>query len=682
MKRKILDNFVFILLAFVLLFTIFGGWEVKLKPSGELAESQTKVLTIGFARVSADTLTLDYTCNGTSANNTAEFQAALGILTASGGGKLEIRRAGNYAFTITLDITDNITIEGVGQGTYLYIDGSTTVLDVGTSDGCVFRDFATDAGGIDIDTATKWVEENITISSTYYAYRTSSDITAVSVDMPVGRSATYIVAGLDAPDQVKAQADYVCDNTSDQEEIQTALNALTAGRTKKEKVLLIGTLSVGYTSGAGCINVPSYTILEIQGKIYLQNTTSDVPIISNSDTSGGNTGVEVFGGEIDGNKTNQVAGANQAGVQFNKADHSSVHDMYIHDTYRDGVYNVHSANYNSIFNMKVKNILGHSVFVGYTCSYVTVDGIISEAPNLEHICLEFPDDPANYNSYISISNVVGYNANNQGIYIQHSNHVTINNCQIYNTSQGAVYVNKSYYVTLTNVEAVRTTSAWREPFEVVSPCSDVLLSNCIAKDSSYGQADGSGFHLWGTNIVLSNSKTIGCQEPIDFDQTKSINVLVTGCQFTQYSKPIYIYGTDIAFINNVWASQNATPARLIYIYNTATGVRITGNDLDETVSTAILTVEAGGAAPLIKDNVGYITESSGSATITAAATTVVVTHGLSTTPTRVFISPTLLSLSNKAWVTSAGSSNFTINVDIAPGAGTATFDWWAKVGDK
>ena len=72
---------------------------------------------------------------------------------------------------------------------------------------------------------------------------------------------------------------------------------------------------------------------------------------------------------------------------------------------------------------------------------------------------------------------------------------------------------------------------------------------------------------------------------------------------------------------------------------------------------------------------------SGTATITAAATTVVVTHGLAATPTRVFVSPTLLSSSNKWWVTTIGATTFTINVDVVPGAGTAIFDWRAQVGE-
>jgi hypothetical protein len=68
---------------------------------------------------------------------------------------------------------------------------------------------------------------------------------------------------------------------------------------------------------------------------------------------------------------------------------------------------------------------------------------------------------------------------------------------------------------------------------------------------------------------------------------------------------------------------------------------------------------------------------SGTATITAAATSVVVTHGYGATPAAedIHVTPTLLSSSAKWWVSTIGATTFTINVDVVPGGGTATFAW-------
>lgn len=68
---------------------------------------------------------------------------------------------------------------------------------------------------------------------------------------------------------------------------------------------------------------------------------------------------------------------------------------------------------------------------------------------------------------------------------------------------------------------------------------------------------------------------------------------------------------------------------------------------------------------------------SGTATVASATTSIVVTHGLGYTPnvTDLVVVPTLLSLSAKWWVTAVGAASFQINVDVDPGAGTATFAW-------
>jgi hypothetical protein len=49
-----------------------------------------------------------------------------------------------------------------------------------------------------------------------------------NLDAPTGRGATYLVAASDAPTLVKDQADYVCDGTADNVEIQAAIDALPA----------------------------------------------------------------------------------------------------------------------------------------------------------------------------------------------------------------------------------------------------------------------------------------------------------------------------------------------------------------------------------------------------------------------------------------------------------------------
>jgi len=72
---------------------------------------------------------------------------------------------------------------------------------------------------------------------------------------------------------------------------------------------------------------------------------------------------------------------------------------------------------------------------------------------------------------------------------------------------------------------------------------------------------------------------------------------------------------------------------------------------------------------IVKFNVGYTTENSGSATVTTGTA---INHLLDGTPTYVDVT---FSVSEDIWVTAVGSSTFTVNFD---GGGSQTFYWYAE----
>src|SRR3990167_4263956 len=81
---------------------------------------------------------------------------------------------------------------------------------------------------------------------------------------------------------------------------------------------------------------------------------------------------------------------------------------------------------------------------------------------------------------------------------------------------------------------------------------------------------------------------------------------------------------------------------------------------------------------IARNNIGFVTENSGTGTIASGATTVVITHGLSVIPTAddITVIPTNgMGNASKFWITTLTSTQFTINVDVDPGADTATFAW-------
>ena len=95
----------------------------------------------------------------------------------------------------------------------------------------------------------------------------------------------------------------VCDGTADDVEIQAALDYLTAGRDWYEKVLLKGDFTISTT-----VHVPSYTILEIDGKCTLADTVN-LSMFDNNEASATLPSHIVFtGGILDGNRANNVGG--------------------------------------------------------------------------------------------------------------------------------------------------------------------------------------------------------------------------------------------------------------------------------------------------------------------------------------------------------------------------------------
>jgi len=178
----------------------------------------------------------DYTLTGT--NDNLIFQVALDDLPATGG-TLQVTSTGTIDWANGVTVTraiDNVVIQGAGIGTLFDGDGVTAIFTAG-GDYWAFRDFATDAGGLATGATINWSMTNILIDTDYYAYRGSlfdgesgvfSDVNTITLEAPTGRGATLVVAASDASALSKAQADYVCDGTADNVEIQAAIDALPA----------------------------------------------------------------------------------------------------------------------------------------------------------------------------------------------------------------------------------------------------------------------------------------------------------------------------------------------------------------------------------------------------------------------------------------------------------------------
>lgn len=130
---------------------------------------------------------------------------------------------------------------------------------------------------------------------------------------------------------------------------------------------------------------------------------------------------------------------------------------------------------------------------------------------------------------------------------------------------------------------------------------------------------------------------------------------------------LVIEGPDINLANGIFESGSYCDANVIE------------NNIINGATTAITKV---GTSTKIRNNIGFITENSGTATVANGATTAVVTHGLDVTPVAgdVVVTPTNnLGNATKFWIDTYTATQFTIHVDSDPGIDTATFAWKAIV---
>ena len=180
-------------------------------------------------------ITPDYIVDGVDDN--AQAQTALDALPA-GGGKL-IFEVYNYDFSVTVArAIDNVVIEGTGNGSYFANDGSTALFSAGSQANWVFRDFRTDAGSVNVTSATVYTLQSVTLGATYYPLYVSSGtitagyfvgdgsgLTGIAGGSGDGSSPIVFIASHNATAQERAGATVNCTGASDQVEINAALAA-------------------------------------------------------------------------------------------------------------------------------------------------------------------------------------------------------------------------------------------------------------------------------------------------------------------------------------------------------------------------------------------------------------------------------------------------------------------------
>jgi len=136
---------------------------------------------------------------------------------------------------------------------------------------------------------------------------------------------------------------------------------------------------------------------------------------------------------------------------------------------------------------------------------------------------------------------------------------------------------------------------------------------------------------------------------------------------------IYLYQTSDVMVSDNYIQDATTWA--IDEGSTSDYNRIINNNVRNGNTNPIRYV---GSNTIVKDNVGFATQNSGTSTISSGNTYTDVSHGIDTTPaiSTINVVPTnSLGNANKFWTSDVGASTFRINTDLNPGDSTATFSW-------
>ena len=198
-----------------------------------------------------------------------------------------------------------------------------------------------------------------------------------------GGSVVVTVAASDAPDEIRAAADYRCDGTADQSEINAALAAVaTAGGGTVQ-------LTAGHFALTNPIEIDDYTTLAGVGpatQITLDSAQGDKRVITNANATPGfdaathNVGISVRDLYVDGDKDSRGTGANfLCSVGFNSADGVRIENIRVDNGWVNAI-EVEYCNDIVITGNRIDNAGEEGILVNWGCDYVVVsDNIISDS---------------------------------------------------------------------------------------------------------------------------------------------------------------------------------------------------------------------------------------------------------------------------------------------------------------
>ncbi len=368
-----------------------------------------------------------------------------------------------------------------------------------------------------------------------------------------GGVATIVVAASDTTNEGKSRADFVCDGTADNVDIQAAIDALPA--TGGKVVLLDGTFSI-----SDQMTIPDFVTIEGVGPATILFAAADLDdrIFENADTSGGNSDIELRNFKIDGNSTDQTSGPAD-GMKFLIVTGLVIDGLIIDDCKNNCILIVTSSEV-FISNCKLSNS-------EYGMFFANVDNF-------------------------TITNVQSFGQSDDGMAIAAAGGACqyghFSSCQFYGNGDKGVHVNGGLFMSFAACDFSNNTGIG---IAATDTSNFVSITGCIAESNG-----GHGIQIAATGLVTvtgnachdNTDSGISCATVTDLTVTGNVCIdnTIVGITFTSC--------TDWIATGNRCGNDTATAQNNgILVQTASTRGIISGNNLDNNSTANIQVLVAG-----------------------------------------------------------------------------------------
>ncbi|MCA9358194.1 right-handed parallel beta-helix repeat-containing protein, partial [Candidatus Kaiserbacteria bacterium] len=322
---------------------------------------------------------------------------------------------------------------------------------------------------------------------------------------------SVVVAASDSPAAEKAYADYVADGTSDEVEIQQAIDYVYANGGGGTVYLLAGNFEVSTSTAPGiAINMATNTQLIGQGvstviKLKDNNDLGDVVILRASSTPR----VAISSLKIDGNQANQSS--SQTAVYLSDSSSSTISELEVVNVDN---YGADVNNSTDVLVINNKHIYGINVFLSSririknnNIAGIDIDGS-SDVEVASNNISENWDGIAAYNSSrLSIQNNTMWASADSALYFENITYSNVANNVISNTGKGVTLTEESMYNVISSNQLSNLSAGiyFDAPYSY-APSHNIVSNNVIR--NIFGSFGANGIFLgWGaSDNTISNNK--------------------------------------------------------------------------------------------------------------------------------------------------------------------------------